>query len=100
MVLLDCDFDTPDRYFKYSKEIYLVQSMDILTIQPLTLFLRKLSDKGAFSEEKARVVLNKYIKTKELKIFWKNQKNIKNRKSQGEQRQIAQITLDFFIEVL
>ena len=58
MVLLDCDFDTPDRYFKYSKEIYLVQSMDILTIQPLTLFLRKLSDKGAFSEEKARVVLN------------------------------------------
>ena len=66
MVLLDCDFDTPDRYFKYSKEIYLVQSMDILTIQPLTLFLRKLSDKGAFSEEKARVVLNKYIKTKEL----------------------------------
>ena len=66
MVLLDCDFDTPDRYFKYSKEIYLVQSMDILTIQPLTLFLRKLSDKGAFSEEKARVVLNKYIKTKEF----------------------------------
>ena len=40
--------------------------MDILTIQPLTLFLKKLSDKGSFSEEKVRVVLNKYIKTKEI----------------------------------
>ena len=40
--------------------------MDILTIQPFTLFLRKLSDKGALEEEKVRVVLNKYAKTKEL----------------------------------
>ena len=66
IILLDCDFETSDRYFKYSQEIYLVQSMDILTIQPFTLFLRKLSDKGALEEEKVRVVLNKYAKTKEL----------------------------------
>ena len=67
MVLLDCDFDTPDRYFKYSKEIYLVQSMDILTIQPLTLFLRKLSDKGAFSEDKGKSSIKQIYKNKRIK---------------------------------
>ena len=66
VVLMDCDFSTPMRYFKYAQEIYLVQSMDILTIQPLTAFLRQLSDKGMFEESKARVVLNKFIKTKEI----------------------------------
>ena len=67
VVLLDCDFLTPMRYFKYVQEIYLVQSMDILTIQPLTAFLRQLSDKGMFEESKARVVLNKFIRTKEIR---------------------------------
>ena len=66
VVLMDCDFSTPMRYFKYAQEIYLVQSMDILTIQPLTAFLRQLQDKGMFEENKARVVLNKFIKTKEI----------------------------------
>ena len=66
VVLLDCDFETPMRYFKYAQEIYLVQSMDILTIQPLTAFLRQLSDKGMFEESKARVILNKFIRTKEI----------------------------------
>ena len=66
VVLMDCDFSTPMRYFKYAQEIYLVQSMDILTIQPLTAFLRQLSDKGMFEERKARVVLNKFIRTKEI----------------------------------
>ncbi len=66
VVLMDCDFNTPMRYFKYAQEIYLVQSMDILTIQPLTAFLRQLSDKGMFEESKARVVLNKFIRTKEI----------------------------------
>ena len=66
VVLMDCDFTTPIRYFKYAQEIYLVQSMDILTIQPLTAFLRQLSDKEMFEESKARVVLNKFINTKEI----------------------------------
>ena len=66
VVLMDCDFTTPMRYFKYAQEIYLVQSMDILTIQPLTAFLRQLSDKNMFDESKVRVVLNKFIKTKEI----------------------------------
>ena len=66
VVLMDCDFMTPMRYFKYAQEIYLVQSMDTLTIQPLTAFLRQLTDKGMFEGRKARVVLNKFIKTKEI----------------------------------
>ncbi len=66
VVLMDCDFLTPMRYFKYVQEIYLVQSMDILTIQPLTAFLRKLADKGMFEEKKARVVLNKFVETREI----------------------------------
>ena len=54
------------RYFKYVDEIYLVQSMDILTIQPLTFFLRQLLEKGMFEPSKARVVLNKFTKTREI----------------------------------
>ena len=66
VVLMDCDFTTPMRYFKYAQEIYLVQSMDILTIQPLTAFLRQLKDKGMFEESKARVILNKFKRTKQI----------------------------------
>ena len=66
VILMDCDFTTPMRYFKYAQEIYLVQSMDVLTIQPLTAFVRQLADKGMFEESKARVVLNKFIKTREI----------------------------------
>jgi len=66
VILMDCDFATPMRYFKYSNEIYLVQSMDILTIQPLTFFLRQLTEKGMFDHSKARVVLNKFIRTREI----------------------------------
>ena len=66
VVLMDCDFFTPMRFFKYAQEIYLVQSMDILTIQPLTAFLRQLADKDMFEKRKARVVLNKFIRTKEI----------------------------------
>lgn len=66
VVLMDCDFLTPMRYFKYAQEIYLVQSMDILTIQPLTAFLRQLSDKEMLEESKVRIVLNKFIRTKEI----------------------------------
>ena len=66
LILMDCDFTTPMRYFKYAQEIYLIQSMDILTIQPLTAFLRQLQDKNMFDESKVRVVLNKFIRTREI----------------------------------
>ncbi len=66
LILLDCDFDTFDEYFINSQEIYLVQSMDVLTIQPLTAFLRDLKTRNVLDSEKLRVVLNKELKIKGL----------------------------------
>lgn len=62
LILIDCDFDTPIEYFEKTQEIYLVQSFDVLTIQPLTAFLRELKAKNIFVEQKLRIVLNKAVK--------------------------------------
>lgn len=59
LVLIDCDFDTPAEYFHHAQEIYLVQSMDVLTIQPLTAFLRDLKNKNVLNEEKIKIIINK-----------------------------------------
>lgn len=64
LVLIDCDFETPIEYFEKTQEIYLVQSFDILTIQPLTAFLRELKSKNILKENKLRVVLNKALKVR------------------------------------
>lgn len=66
LVLIDTDFDTPISYFANSQEIYLVQSMDILTIQPLTAFLRDLKSKNILLPEKLRVVINKETRIRGL----------------------------------
>ena len=66
LILIDCDFDTDTSYFASCQEIYLVQSMDILTIQPLTAFLRKLKTEGGLEPEKVRVVINKELKVRSL----------------------------------
>ena len=68
VVLIDCDFDTPMEYFGASQEIYLVQSMDVLTIQPLTAFLRNLQSRGVLKQEKIRIVINKGVKIKSVPI--------------------------------
>ena len=62
LVLIDCDFDTPLQYFEKTQEIYLVQTFDILTIQPLTAFLRELKSKNILDQNKLRIVLNKALK--------------------------------------
>ena len=64
VVLIDCDFNTPIGYFKQSQETYLVQSMDILTIQPLTAFLRELKAKNVLDEKKLRIILNKMVRVR------------------------------------
>ena len=64
VVLIDCDFQTPIEYFSKSQEIYLIQSMDVLTIQPLTEFLRRLKVKNILEERKIRIVLNKILKVR------------------------------------
>ena len=62
LILIDCDFNTPVGYFKQSLETYLVQSLDILTIQPLTAFLRELKAKNILEEGKLKIILNKFVK--------------------------------------
>lgn len=64
LILIDCDFTTPAEYFDKSQEIYLIQSMDVLTIQPLTEFLRELKIKNALGENKIRIILNKILRVK------------------------------------
>ena len=105
VVLLDCDFTTPMKYFKYAQEIYLVQSMDILTIQPLTAFLRKLSDKGMLEESKVRVILNKFMRTKQINeelliggISIYNDASMTVRKELFNRRTVPYITIPFEIK--
>ena len=102
VVLMDCDFTTPMRYFKYAQEIYLVQSMDILTIQPLTAFIRQLTDKGMFEPSKARVVLNKFTRTKEINeniliggMSIYNDAGMTVRKELFDRRNVPSITIPF-----
>ena len=66
VVLIDTDFDTDPGYFALAQEIYLVQSLDVMTVQPLTAFLRELKTKGILNPEKLRVVVNKDIKVRNL----------------------------------
>ena len=62
VVLIDCDFWTPKGYFSATQEVYLVQTMDVLTIQPLTAFLKDLVAQNILDEHKIRVIINKYVK--------------------------------------
>ena len=62
LILIDTDFRTPLGYFEQSQETYLVQTLDILTIQPLTAFLRELKSRNILNEKKLRVILNKTVK--------------------------------------
>ena len=62
LVLIDCDYSTDLGCFANSQEMYLVQSMDVLTIQPLTAFLRELKTEGLLDAQKLRAVINKEVK--------------------------------------
>lgn len=66
LVLLDCDFETDLNYFANAQEIYLVQTYDILTIQPLTAFLNELKHKDILEQNKLRIVINKTLKLRKL----------------------------------
>ena len=64
VVLIDSDFNTPKGYFAETQELYLVQTMDVLTIQPLTAFLKDLIAQHIIDEQKIRVVINKHVRMK------------------------------------
>ncbi len=66
LILVDCDFKSDYRYIANLQELYLVQSMDVLTIQPLTAYLRDLKAKGILDQSKLRVVINKYLRVRSL----------------------------------
>ena len=66
LILLDCDLDTDIDYFDIVQEIYLVQSLDILTIQPLTSFMKKLKMNKKLNEEKIKIIINKYLRGNKL----------------------------------
>ncbi len=66
LVLMDCDYETNYAYFNLAKEIYLVQSYDILTIQPLTAFLRNLKARNILDPQKLRIVLNKVLRVRSI----------------------------------
>lgn len=61
VILIDADFTTPIDYFRLCQEIYIVQDMDILNINQLTMFLRNLKSKG-IPMNKLRVIINKHVK--------------------------------------
>ena len=61
LILIDCDFKTPVKYYEYAMEIYLVQTMDTLTIQPLTETLLKLKNEGVLYDSKIRIIINKFV---------------------------------------
>ena len=68
LVLIDCDFNTPIEYFAKAQEVYLVQSMDVLTIQPLTAFLRDLKAKNVLKPTKLRVIINKEARVRSITV--------------------------------
>lgn len=61
LVLIDADFTTPNDYFRLCQEIYLVQDMDVLNINQVTIFLRRLKSHG-IPLSKVRVIINKHVK--------------------------------------
>ena len=63
---MDCDFNSPVEYFGVAQELYIVQTMDILTIQPMTAFLRDLKAKDVLRPEKIRIIINKEMKVRGL----------------------------------
>ena len=66
LVIMDCDYETSYAYFDFAQEIYLVQSYDILTIQPLTAFLRNLKTNNILDSNKLRIVLNKVLRVRSI----------------------------------
>lgn len=66
LVIMDCDYETGYAYFNFAQEIYLVQSYDILTIQPLTAFLRNLKANNILDPNKLRIVLNKVLRVRSI----------------------------------
>lgn len=60
VVLIDADFSTPIDYFRLAQDIYIVQDMNVLNINQITIFLRELKQRG-IGMEKVKIIINKYV---------------------------------------
>ena len=60
VVLIDADFSTPLDYFRLAQDIYIVQDMNVLNINQITIFLRELKQRG-IDMEKVKIIINKYV---------------------------------------
>ena len=61
VILIDADFTTPAEFFRLCQEIYIVQDMNVLNINQISIFLRQLKSKG-IPLHKVRVIINKHVK--------------------------------------
>lgn len=61
VTLIDCDFSTPAEYYRLASEIYIVQDMDVLNVNQITMFLRELKTRG-IPMSKIKVIINKHVK--------------------------------------
>lgn len=66
LILVDTDFDTNFGFYAGADEIFLVQSLDILTMQPLTKHLKDLKDENLISDNNLKIVINKEVALKGL----------------------------------
>lgn len=64
LILVDTDFNTNFSFFAGSNEIFIVQSLDILTMQALTRFLKELKDEKLINNDNIKVVINKEMPLK------------------------------------
>lgn len=61
VILIDCDFSTPLEYYRLASEIYVVQDMDVLNVNQITMFLREIKNRG-IPMNKVRIIINKHVK--------------------------------------
>lgn len=61
VVLIDCDFSTPVDYYRLAQEIYVVQDMDTLNVNQITMFLKEIKSRG-IPMNKVKIIINKHVK--------------------------------------
>lgn len=61
VVLIDCDFSTPVDYYRLAQEIYIVQDMDVLNVNQITMFLKEIKNRG-IPMNKIKIIINKHVR--------------------------------------
>lgn len=106
VILLDCDLDTLPEYFYYANTVFIVQSMDILPIQPLTEFLANLENNRVLDSNKIKVIINKYFELEGITereilsgLAFYNDATMSYTKKIFEKENVQYITIPFFEKI-